>query len=227
MVDYRDFPERTGDSEDYPAKLDLDFTSSAATVDTAIGDLSLGYGGDWAETMFSGLNRAFDLSWRPGVKKLAIVLADAPPLSPEPFTGLTADYIVQRSLSIDPVEVHFVNVGDVTGDPGDPGDGGGATATSVFASPVEEIAARTNGAIHPSSPSQAAAEIADARSTASLDRPYTWAGGPYVGKVGETMTLDGRVLRRNVRPGQVGMGPQRRRHLRDQQQRAHGGAPVR
>ena len=66
VVDYRDFPERTGDSGDYPAKLDLDFTSSAATVDAAIGDLSLGYGGDWAETMFSGLNRAFDLSWRPG-----------------------------------------------------------------------------------------------------------------------------------------------------------------
>jgi lysophospholipase L1-like esterase len=188
VVDYRDFPERTGYEGDYPAMLDLDFSSNAATVDAAIGGLALGGGGDWPETMFSGLNRAFDLSWRPGVKKLAIVLADAPPLSPEPFTGLTANDIVQRSLSIDPVEVHFVNVGDVTGDPG---GGGGSTATSVFASPVEEIAARTNGAIHPSSPSQAAAEIADAID-ASLNRPYTWAGGPYVGKVGETMTLDGR-----------------------------------
>jgi hypothetical protein len=190
VVDYRDFASRTGDEGDYPAKLDLDFTSNAATVDAAIGGLELGYGGDWPETMFSGLNRAFDLSWRPGVKKLAIVLADAPPLSPEPFTGLTAEDIVQRSLSIDPVETHFIDVGDVTADPGDPGDGE-ATATSVFTSPVEEIAARTNGAVHPSSPNEAAAEIA-ATIDASLDRPYTWAGGPYVGKVGETMTLDGR-----------------------------------
>ena len=192
VVDYRDFPERTEFDGDYPAKLDLDFSSSAATVDAAIDGLELGYGGDWPETMFSGLDRAFDLSWRPGVRKLAIVLADAPPLSPEPFTGLTADYIVQRSLSIDPVEVHFVDVGDVTADPGDPGDPGDPTASaSVFASPVVDIAARTNGAVHPSSPSDAAAEIA-ATIDASLDRPYAWAGGPYVGKIGETMTLDGR-----------------------------------
>ena len=198
VVDYRDFPERTDYEGDYPAKLDLDFSSNAATVDAAIGGLELGYGGDWAETMFSGLDRAFALSWRPGVKKLAIVLADAPPLSPEPFTGLTADYIVQRSLAIDPVEVHFVDVGDVTADPGppeesDPGDTGDSmsSASSIFESPVLDIAARTNGAVHPSSPNEAAAEIA-ATIDASLDRPYTWAGGPYVGKVGETMTLDGR-----------------------------------
>ena len=95
--------------------------------------------------MFSGLNRAFDLGWRPGVKKIAIVLADAPPLSPEPITGLTADAIVQRSLAIDPVETHFV---DISGD--------------LAASPeAAEIAARTNGALHRATPSQAAAADRD------------------------------------------------------------------
>ena len=172
LVDYRDFPDRTGDPGDYPAKLDQDFTSSATTINTAIQGLSLGDGGDWPETMFSGINRAFDLSWRPGVKKLAIVLADAPPLSPEPHTGLTADDIVQRSLSIDPVETHFVDVGDAAD------------------AQVLDIAGRTNGGVHPSAPSQAAAEIAQIID-GSLDRPYAWAGGPYVGKIGSTFTLDG------------------------------------
>ena len=56
---------------------------------------------------------------------------------------------------------------------------------------VQDIAERTNGAIHTSAPSQAAAEIAEVID-ASLDRPYAWAGGPYVGTVGEAITLDGR-----------------------------------
>src|SRR4051794_8045558 len=103
VVDYRDFPERTGDDEDYPSHLDLDFSSDAATVDGAIGGLTLGYGGDYPETMFSGLSRAFDLDWRPGVKQLPLVLADPPALSPEPYTRPTASDLVAKSLAVDPV----------------------------------------------------------------------------------------------------------------------------
>ena len=159
LVDYRDFPDRTGDPGDYPSKLRQDFTSDTSTINTAIQALGLGDGGDWPETMYSGLNTAFDLAWRPGVKKMAIVLADAPPLDPEPYTNLTANDIVLKSLSIDPVEVHVVDVY------------GGATTDAV-----RDIATRTNGAIHPTSPSQAAAEIADAID-GSLDQPYAWAAG--------------------------------------------------
>ena len=62
LVDYRDFPDRTGDAGDYPAKLDLDFTSDAATVDAAIQGLALGDGGDRPETMFSGIMTARSIS---------------------------------------------------------------------------------------------------------------------------------------------------------------------
>jgi hypothetical protein len=174
LVDYRDFPERTGASYDYPSHLDQDFTTTTATINGAIQSLGLGYGGDYPETMYSGIVRAFDLSWRPGVKKMVIVLADAPALSPEPFTGLTGVDIVLRSLAIDPAEVHFVDVG-------------GATANAE----AQDIATRTNGGIYRTSPSQAAAQIASAINT-SLLRPYAWAAGPYVGTVGTTFTLDGR-----------------------------------
>jgi Mg-chelatase subunit ChlD len=174
LVDYRDFPSRTGASYDYPAMLQQDFTSDPTTINTAIQSLVLGFGGDLPETMYSGINTAFDLAWRPGAKKMVIVLADAPPLSPEPFTGLTGLDIILRALSIDPAEVHIVDVG-------------GATNSAE----VQEIAARTNGGIYRSSPSQAATQIAAAIDT-SLQRPYAWAAGPYVGITGTTFTLDGR-----------------------------------
>jgi hypothetical protein len=175
LVDYRDFASRTGASYDYPAKLDQDWTSSASTINSAIQGLSLGYGGDWPETMYSGIWRAFDLSWRPGVKKMVIVLADAPPLSPEPFTGLTGTDIINRSLSIDPVEVHYVDISGYT-----------------YSSDPEaaNVATRTNGGIYRTTPSQAATEIAKAIDV-SLDRPYAWAAGPYVGAIGQEFELDG------------------------------------
>lgn len=174
LVDYRDFPQRTGSSYDYPAKLNQDFTSSATTINSAIQNLTLGNGGDWPETMFSGITTAFDLTWRPGVKKMAIVLADAPPLSPEPYTGLTGNDIVAQSLAIDPVEMHFVDISGYSSGRAD----------------ITDIATRTNGGIYRSMPSQAAAEIADLIDS-SLDRPYAWAGGPYVGTIGQEFTLDG------------------------------------
>jgi Mg-chelatase subunit ChlD len=175
LVDYRDFPSRTGLAADYPAKLDLGFTSDAAAITSAIQSLALGYGGDLPETMFSGITTAFDLTWRPGAKKMVIVLADAPPLSPEPFTGLTGADIVARSLAIDPAEVHLVDVGF------------GRASTAE----MQDVAARTNGGVYIASPSQAATQIAAAIET-SLARPYAWAAGPYVGLVGAELLLDGR-----------------------------------
>ena len=174
LVDYRDFPSRTGSSIDYPSRLDQDFTSDPTTINTAIQSLVLGNGGDLPETMYSGIDTAFDLAWRPGAKKMVIVLADAPPLSPEPFTGLTGLDIILRALAIDPAEVHIVDVGGATG-----------------SAEVQEIAARTNGGIYRTSPSQAATQIAAAIDS-SLQRPYAWAAGPYVGLTGAMFTLDGR-----------------------------------
>jgi lysophospholipase L1-like esterase len=172
LVDYRDTPERTGEPGDYASKLDLDFSSDAGAVQSAINGLELGYGGDWPETMFAGLNTAFDLSWRPGVKKMAVVLADAPALSPDPATGQTASDLVAKSLAIDPVEVHAIDVGGARD------------------SELEDLTTRTNGAIHESAPDEAATAIAAVIDDA-LDRPYAWAAGPYVGRPGVPLTLDG------------------------------------
>ncbi len=60
VVDFRDYAERTGDDGDYPAKVDVPFTSDPSEAVGAIQDLTLGYGGDTPETMFSGLAAAYD-----------------------------------------------------------------------------------------------------------------------------------------------------------------------
>jgi Mg-chelatase subunit ChlD len=172
LIDFRDYASRTGSPGDYPAKLDADFTTQGATVAAAIQDLSLGYGGDTPETMFSALHMAYGLTWRAGVKKLVVVLSDAPPLSPEPISGLTANQVLQESLAIDPVELHLVDVGS-------------ATTTELT-----DIAQQTNGGVYDSSSSGAAQQISDAIDR-SIDQPYAWVQGPYVGKVGDTKTLDG------------------------------------
>lgn len=172
VIDYRDFPERTGADYDYPANLDQDFTSDGDSADAAIQSLTLGYGGDGPETMYSALNMAYGLSWRPGVKKMTIILADAPPLSPEPISGLTRDEMIAKSLAIDPVEVHVVDVG--------------AAADADLTAITEQ----TNGGVYQGDPSQAADQI-EAAIDESLDRPFAWAGGPYVGPVGTEFSFDG------------------------------------
>lgn len=87
LVDYRDFSDRSGDDEDYPARVQQHFTRRDEIINSAIQNLDLGYGGDDNETVYSGLMAAVDLDWRDEAKKVIIILGDAPPLDPEPVTG--------------------------------------------------------------------------------------------------------------------------------------------
>ena len=89
LIDYRDFSSRTGDSNDYPSKIQLPFTSDNDAIKKAINDLDLGFGGDGPETVFSGLMSTLELDWRKDAKKVIVLLGDAPPLDPEPETNYT------------------------------------------------------------------------------------------------------------------------------------------
>ncbi len=94
VVDYRDFPERAG-SEDYAAKVQLDFSDDRDAITAAIDGLDLGYGGDYEETVYSGIAEALKLDWRKGASKAIIILGDAPALDPEPYTGYTYETILK------------------------------------------------------------------------------------------------------------------------------------
>jgi hypothetical protein len=67
VVSYRDQPDYTGDSGDYPSKLEQGFTDDAAAVRTAVGNLVASGGGDTPESAYSGLEEGIKLPWRSGV----------------------------------------------------------------------------------------------------------------------------------------------------------------
>ena len=100
IVDYRDFASRTGDSDDYPYAVQLDFTNNYDDIITAINGLTLGYGGDEYETVCSALiDDLSELSWRKTAGKAAILMGDAAALDPEPITNYTKDMAINKLLT--------------------------------------------------------------------------------------------------------------------------------
>lgn len=110
VVEFRDFPSRTGDSRDFPYHDVLPFTLNLDEAVDAINRLTLGFGGDESETrncalmhiMASdtcvGLGANTSLGpWRPDATKSIIYLTDAPALSPEPFTGFTNEEVINKA----------------------------------------------------------------------------------------------------------------------------------
>lgn len=171
VVSYRDFPERTGDPADYPFRVDQTFTNDLASIQAAIDSLSAEAGDDIPETVFSGIQAAIELPWRPGVTKTMLVIGDAPALSPEPISGLTASQIVANSIAVDPVQVTGVDVGDL--------DDNGALGL---------IADRTGGSVvsGTSELTDTIVEILDL----TAKQPFAWVGQAYSGKIGEPIQFD-------------------------------------
>ncbi|HNX05191.1 MAG TPA: hypothetical protein PKI32_06795, partial [Opitutales bacterium] len=113
VMDYRDFPERTGDYDDYPYNVDLSFSSDIPSITAAINSLGLGYGGDGPETCYSGIAAALDGEagpWRKEAKRAIIIMTDATPLDPEPYTGYTASSIIAKLVA------GGVTIGGVSGE---------------------------------------------------------------------------------------------------------------
>ncbi len=148
IVDYRDFASRSGDSSDYPCRVQLRFTENESQIIAAINALDLGYGGDEEETVYSGLYQAIRLDWRDNAKKVIILLGDAAPLDPEPETNLTYDQVLlalyNADISLDyddsdtrvtdAIDDYLINVFSI-----------GADASSDAADFFEQIAENTGG----------------------------------------------------------------------------------
>ncbi len=175
LVTYQDFPEAGGSLGDYPARVDHDFTSDSASLRAALDSLVVGGGGDYEEAVYSGIAAALDLDWRPGVKKMTIVLGDAPPKDPEPITGHAWQSIAQRAYEIDPVEVYGVDTAELASEP--------------FTSLVEASGGQVLKVSDVADIPQAIVDTVDD----VLAKPFAWIQGPYTLAVGEEVTLDGRA----------------------------------
>ena len=172
LVDYQDHPDEYS-TDDYPARLQLPFTHGLDSFTTAVQGLSLGFGGDWEESVHSGNMAALDLDWRPGVRKIAIVIGDAPAKDPEPITGYTWQQVAQRAYDIDPVEIYSIDTGN------------GALNQSLA-----ELVSQSGGQSFINSGDLSAAIISSINH--SLAKPFGWIQGPYITKIGEALELDAR-----------------------------------
>lgn len=171
IVSYRDYPERTGWAGDYPARVDQTFTSDLTAIQDAINSLKAEGGGDWEESVYSGIKAAINLPWRPGVKKIALVIGDAPALSPEPISNLNSAQIVADSIAVDPVQIFGVNVGNL--------DSNGSLSV---------ISSNTGGEVL-NGTSNLTATISEILDKAAAE-PYAWIGASYSGKIGEPIRFD-------------------------------------
>lgn len=110
VADFRDFPAPPyGGAGDYPYRLGLSFSRSESSVASALRDLSLGWGNDWPESVYSGLMGLIlgrpdvggqTLSpWRSDATKIILLIGDAPAQDPEPFTGFRLQHVLDAAAA--------------------------------------------------------------------------------------------------------------------------------
>jgi lysophospholipase L1-like esterase len=170
VASFRDHPEWTGDPNDYPGRVDQDFTADPAAVKAAVAALTAGGGGDGPESAYSGITSALNLHWRPGVKKQVIVFTDIDAHDPEPVSGLTAADVIIHSAVIDPAVINLVDTGS--------------------GSNLAEVARRTGGLALEAATPEAIDGALDSIVTTSLQAPYAWVGEQYLAAVGSPVTFD-------------------------------------
>jgi hypothetical protein len=136
LVTYKDYPVSPyGGWSDYPARTDLAFTTDKSAVISAINSLSASGGADWQESVYKALMHAIlDPSvggWRDGASKQIILMGDAPPHDPEPFSGYVEQDVIDAAYSVDPAVIQAIVIG---------GD------SSTYAS-FSSLAGNTNGQV--------------------------------------------------------------------------------
>ncbi|MEM8638764.1 MAG: vWA domain-containing protein [Cyanobacteria bacterium P01_G01_bin.54] len=102
VAEYRDFPTSPyGDPGDFTYQPRLGFSSDINAINNAIDSLAVDGGGDFPESAYTALVNTIDGQgigdWREDAKKTIILMTDAPPQDPEPFTGFTAQSVIDAS----------------------------------------------------------------------------------------------------------------------------------
>ena len=172
LVDYKDHPNFNPNN--YLARTDVDFTSDMSKIENGLGNLSY-EGGNLFNTnasVYSGVMQAVNLKWRNGVKKIVIVIGDAPPRDPEPGTGYTSASVAKAAYEVDPVSVYGIDTGQLN--------------SSDFQTLVSSSTGTTANA---SSPDQVS-DLVNKAISSELNKPFAWIQGPYVAKVGDPVDID-------------------------------------
>jgi uncharacterized repeat protein (TIGR01451 family) len=102
VTNFKDHPSYPyGSWGDYPYRANLAFSTDDDAIKGAINSLYASGGADWPESVHSGLMGAIRGdgigAWRENTKKVVILMGDAPPHDPEPFTGYTTDSVAEAA----------------------------------------------------------------------------------------------------------------------------------
>jgi|GEM_PF-794304 len=180
LVTYRDFPfSPYGYPGDWTFRDEVDFTDDASALIAGINRMSASGGADWPESVYSALMHCINAGslggWRgEPVRKAIILMGDAPPHDPEPFTGYTMNNVIQAAEAADPVNIYPIAIG-------------GDVATMAY---FDGLADGTGGEVFTAAD---AGEVVNAIMEAIAvikHSPFAEAGGPYSGVPGAPITLD-------------------------------------
>ncbi|MCA0353710.1 MAG: hypothetical protein LCH85_17085 [Chloroflexi bacterium] len=110
IVEFRDFPQDTGNTTDFAARVALGFTTNKINIMNTIEGLSADGGGSTGEeSVYSGLMTASTMPWRTDAIKSIILLTNASPLNPEPYTGYTAQSVVSATQNSSlPIQINSI-----------------------------------------------------------------------------------------------------------------------
>lgn len=98
-----------GDLNDHRAIRLADFGASLEEITVALDSITPDLGGDAPESFFSAIADILnEQNWHVGATKSIIVLTDAVALNPD-RDGITSDYVIARTLEIDPVNIYVIS----------------------------------------------------------------------------------------------------------------------
>ena len=174
LIDYKDHPQFNPHNQNYLAKTDLNFTSKVSDLEVALGSLNYEGGniGNTNASVYSGVMQAVNMTWRDGVKKIVVVIGDAPPRDPEPGTGYTAASVAKAAYEVDPVSVYGIDTGQLN-----------STSFQTL------VTSSTGTTANASSPDQVS-DLVNKAISSELNKPFAWIQGPYVAKVGDPVDID-------------------------------------
>ena len=172
LIDYKDHPKFN--TQNYLARTDVDFTSDGSVLEKGLDSLTYEGGnlGNTNASVYSGVMQAVNLKWRNGVKKIVVVIGDAPPRDPEPGTGYTAASVAKAAYEVDPVSVYGIDTGQLS--------------SSEFQNLVSSSSGTTASAPSPDQVS----DLVNKAISSELNKPFAWIQGPYVAKVGDPVDID-------------------------------------
>lgn len=113
LIDYKDFPSRPdSDADDYPYQVLVNLSNDSDRIQEGFNKLEAVGGGDEKETVYSALMDGLnEIRWTSGSKRTVILLGDAAPLDPEPYTGYTLN-TVKNSLNSKNIKLHAISISD-------------------------------------------------------------------------------------------------------------------